>query len=498
MDLYRLPRYFINRAGTATHSEIDALSEPIHIVDCFMIEPRNRPTTEYIITVNNLGQLQALPGSERNNLPVELQTELSFHEMSNRGKLRRLLIDEFYLFNIQLLEQPTNTPGLDDPIYLYGNLIGPFPNLENTDGLIFEGQLTLNRVDLLDGVVQGANFPFCYSNSSGSPFSRCFHMMLAGDSESELRSGKGIVLAYPLMPPELLFDNIANDFNTAQLLYDLLNALREDLISESIKNPLRDLILPVPNRMRLEQQLKAEGYTIKGDTAIKQSGEKSSWGKWLGAIVDAIAGEELQLPPEGRIGDYLQIAHNTLASLPNFPPARLMALHAAVKVGGFTTPINNLSAPPVIRTPNPSLQNQSAPEPQNAQKFRVRVGPVAKSDGPASWMQDFLVAHQQSGLNSRLTLMSDIGQSVKAKVNDADNISKGNKPVKQRTEQMPAQPQDWMSDFSAPVPAANSAVNSVPSASPQKPNNKAAKSQNREEAKEEAASKKPSWMEDFE
>src|SRR5262249_5923161 len=140
MSQRSLPRYFVSRtAGARSDSSADESFPPDHIIDSFFIGDRHLVEREWGVAVDAAGNLQALP-LENCDLTAAIQTELAFYEMVG-GRRRLIEAAEFFLFRLELLEQPAGTPGWNDPIYLYGTLYGPFPTGGHPTGI--EGQLAI-------------------------------------------------------------------------------------------------------------------------------------------------------------------------------------------------------------------------------------------------------------------------------------------------------------------------------------------------------------------
>ncbi|MCL4294543.1 MAG: hypothetical protein KJ077_02395 [Anaerolineae bacterium] len=389
-----LPKYFVSYAGNdeSTNPSNDHTFLPTHVVDSFFLG--NRPTSnrEWIVMTDIAGALRALPADLSNTFPPSVQAEMAYHEVSGAVFGRMLEVEEFFLLDVQVLEQPADTPGPNDPVYLYGILYGPYSNIEDAPISATKGQLTITRADALAGLVQGAAHAFRYVNSAdpGEPPSCCFHMMLPGDREEEIRHGQGIVLAYPLLPAELALSAASNETVVNQLLYDLLSALKEDLSREGIENLLCSMTLPVPSRSNLEYQLEFEGYTIKGDTAIREVSAGKGFGGLLASVFGTLTQERLDLPPQGNVDDFLKIARDALKALPGWPSPRAIALRERVKAVSTERrgAIESISLLPSREagTPRPS----STP-------MRVRLPAMSEAGETPAWMQDFIEAHRKPG-----------------------------------------------------------------------------------------------------
>jgi hypothetical protein len=447
-----LPRYFIGRSNALPHDNSpDEFLPPDHIIDSFFIGGRHLVERELAVAVDALGNLQALPLDDFDTLTATARTELAYHEMSGVGQRRLLEATEFFLFRLDLLEQPSGAPGWNDPVYLYGALYGPWPGADRKQAAGIEGQLTITRGDLLEGLVRGAGHAFRYaaSDGGGKRDVRCFHSMLPGDREEEIRRGAGIVLAYPLFPAELILTDASNEFVVSQLLYDVLIALKEDLEREQIVHALRSMVLPVPSRMTLEGQLMAQGYEIKGDRAIKKAEAGGGFQGLLATVFGPLMGDRLELPPEGEADDFLDLARTTLDTLPDWPPARIAALRSCVKqvtAEAYRNAITRRSTEaPQVRVPQPSMIHR-----------HTQVRPVRPGGGPPDWMQDFITAHREPGapaprLTSTATLkpepisIADSGKQELEWMKDfaPQAADKNRKPDKSEAQTRP----EWIDDF---------------------------------------------------
>ncbi len=387
---------------------------------------------EWVVTIDSAGYLKATDGENLGNLPANVQQDLAFNEVIGSAASRTLDSSHVYVFYLEALEQPPETPGLNDPVYLYGTLYGPYPSSSSESARGIDGQLTVNRMDLLAGLVDSAKFAFNYQ-SVGNETQRCFNLLLPGDREEEIAQGKGLVMAYPLMPAEVVMGEPWNEIVVSGLIYDVLSALKEDLEKEKINHPLRSTTLPVPNRAWLEQQLESNGYSIKGNIATRLPGANTGIPKMLSYALGHLIKDKTTLPPQGTIDDFIAIAETTIHNLQGFPPTRLKALRnrvRAVSAEARAQGSRAKTAPPrPVRIPA-------------GQAFPAQMGnaPAAKK---VDWMQDFISKHRTQGAGeTRLTTMSGLASSRAAEPTK--------KPAKAETK-LNAKP-SWMSDFeSQPV-----------------------------------------------
>jgi hypothetical protein len=316
---------------------------------------------EMVMGTDGNGRLRAVDASARRELPTRAQAQLAFHEVASN---RTLTIDagELYLFDLQMVELLRDAPGLNDPLYLYGALRGPYPGALDTETAAVEGQLTVSRGDLLAGLIDGVERAFHYERSSSG--ARLVHALLPGETADVIDAGRGLVLAFPLAPMSML-GGFANDLVAAQIFHDVLVAMRAELRVAGA--------LPIPNRKALEEQLDAEGWTIEGDTATRLADR---------GVVASLLGrgqERRALPRQGTLEEFVAEATAMLARMgaPS-PTTAAIRRRIAARANARVTP-----PPPPRPTP------PSAPSDAPASTARPRVA-TSRSE----WIQDFVDAHR--------------------------------------------------------------------------------------------------------
>lgn len=298
----------------------------------------------------------------RDKLSQRVLAQLAFHDVAS-ARVLTLDVAELYVFELQVLELLMDAPGLNDAMYLYGAMRGPYPASAGTPPASVEGQLTVTRSDLLGALIDGVADAFAYQpESSGS---RCVHALLPGERDMLIDGGRGVVLALPLAPAWSLESNVANDRVAAQLFYDVLSALDKELGNTTP--------LPVPSRAAVAAELKAQGWTIEGDVATRATRSGI-----LGAILPDR--ETKQLPREGTLEEYVAAARVALGKIgPPSPeslalrrrrgePARLHVSRTPA------TPAPPVAAAPLPRQPRPQIKTS-----------------------PTDWMKDFVEQHRAPG-----------------------------------------------------------------------------------------------------
>jgi hypothetical protein len=394
------PRYFAGRPDSS-RDELPAEIDPTQVIDNFFTGGRSVMEREWAITIDPYGRLQGWTVSAGNVLSSELQSQLAYNDVACDSRVRCLDAQNFYLFHMELLEQPADAPGLNDPVYLYGTLYGPYPEAGSQPCPGIEGQLTVTRADLLDGIVNGAMFGFRGAPEGGAgPAHRVFNVLLPGDRDEEINAGRGLVMMYPLNPAEMINTGSANEIIVSQLLYDVLSSLKDDLVRTKVNNPLRNLVLPVPNRYVMEQDLIGQGYTIKGEVALRSKlVATNQFTGVLASVFGDMAADKLDLPPEGTVDDLIKIAQDCIYRLPGWPPPRTLQLRARCQPAtpdvraraANTAPLRS----PIIHTPARSATATTVAPELVSQPQVVR--PRIVSSQPPAWMQDFMQSHRKDG-----------------------------------------------------------------------------------------------------
>ncbi|MEO7094705.1 MAG: hypothetical protein ABI175_15715 [Polyangiales bacterium] len=321
---------------------------------------------ELVIATELGGGIRVLDGRE--GLAHRAKAQLAFHDVAS-GRTLDLRADELFVFDLQTIEMLPDAPGLNDALYLYGAIRGPYPQVLGAPVCAVDGQLTVTRSDLLRGLVDGVANAFSYAPDAHG--SRCVHALLPGERGDVIDGGRGIVLALPLTPGWLLDSPVPNDLVAAQLLYDVLSALRADVRTPPIATPL-----PVPSRPALERALIAAGWKITGNEATRPKGK--------GLIGSVLSGTERRvLPREGTLDELVADARSALANVPLPPTLEAAAIARRMGPPGRITP-----TPPPIPPPRPRAKTLPPPIPAAAAP-RPRV-----ETPPTEWMKDFVDAHR--------------------------------------------------------------------------------------------------------
>jgi hypothetical protein len=441
------PRYFVPHAASAAEPVESDASAVAHVVDTFRLEAGHLLEQEWLVGIDAVGTVHVVPASQRDMLPAATRAQLTHHEVASGRTPRRIAAAELYFFAVDLVEHPSDAEGFNDPVYLYGHLSGPWPG---DTPLRVPGQLTVTRGDMLAGLVHGAQDAFHYLPTQESPSAtRGYHALLPGDRPEVLAQGRGLVLAWPAVPPELQVGNASNGPMVARMLHDVLTQLQEDAHANGGPAPLAAMELPVPSRAMAIAELELKGYEVKGDVATlrrNHPGLLTRMAEWLRA-------EKVKVPREATASEFIEVARRALDALPGWPTETERVLRALVRPGGGAPlpPASPRLAPAAVPAAQRPLPPRAPPKPPR----------------PDDWMKDFLDAHAAAhpgAAKPKLTRakpapspakpgpsswMADFGHEPAAPAS-----SKPAPPARKRSEPAPAKAPasgkkkpDWMSDF---------------------------------------------------
>jgi hypothetical protein len=272
-------------------------------------------------------------------LSTSAKAAISHHELASAG-LRTVAAEGLWLLDAEAMEQVPDTPGANDPIYLRGRISGPW----GPGAVRASGRLALTRADLLAGIVEEEPHAFrlAQAPSNGGTAARCLHAAVPGGRAGDIARGEAYILAYPLVPFELQPSDAANEAFIAQLIHDVLGALRTDLKGARSAHWLTREVLPVPSRADLVDQLAREGWEIRGNTAVHRVVPRGGFTGFLSMALGSDYDRKIALPPEASPAAFMALAARMVASFPGFPDERAQAMTRRVGAGPamrFTQPI---------------------------------------------------------------------------------------------------------------------------------------------------------------
>ena len=113
------PHYFVPHASTPAELVRPDASALVNVVDAFRLEMAYLGEREWIVGLDAVGQLIAVPGGERGQLPASAQAQLAHHEVTSGRAPRHIAASELFFFSVELVEHPTEAEGAHDPVCLY-------------------------------------------------------------------------------------------------------------------------------------------------------------------------------------------------------------------------------------------------------------------------------------------------------------------------------------------------------------------------------------------
>lgn len=343
----------------------------------------NRPGTqqieELVVGVDRAGALCCVRRDDP-ALTARAQRELHSHELlsssARRAAGRALGAERLFLFDMELVEQAGSGGELNQPVFVYGTLLGPL--LPGAAPARHKGQLTLTRADVLEGLLLGQDWPFLYADEPGRE-RRHHHAFLPGGRAEELAAGRDLVIGYPRVPQDLSVGDPENAAVVQLLVGELAAAIRADLErSERAQNTL------------------------------------SRWFSKQRSL-------DLAVPQSHALSDWLQLAAKALSCLPDWPSSTAEAMRKATsqashhgraitpeRAGVSSAPVSQPQQavtppsipkrPTLLRTASNAppdwsgdfLPEQHRPEPQSTYvSWKAPAPPAPKPSAPGDWMQDF-------------------------------------------------------------------------------------------------------------
>lgn len=381
------PRYFLSA------NPVDTGKTPLSaLLDLFWLSPPGGQAEWVMVAVDLQGYLRLLPAQPA--YAQGLEAELAQLELL--VKPRSIQAHELWLFSLQGIETATNVHGLNDPVNAQGTLVGPFPQAATP--LCATGQLCVTRADILEGVQLG--FPWGIPVQTAEGPSRCLHLPLPGEGTEHIREGRGVILAYPMVPAELSPADRANEGMVVDLLYLVLSGIQEDMQSERVAHPLAQNVLAVPDRSTLIATWEAEGFVVEGGQAIRRPKGRGL----LGSLASAFAKPERRVIPEqANLHELMMQAAGACASLPDWPDARSQALRSQIAKASIA-PLSAPQKPELQPPPAPVYRRAHSSQPEWQSDFEAPQTPINAAPPPPNkrpaqkappkgkrptWMDDF-------------------------------------------------------------------------------------------------------------
>ena len=315
-------------------------------LDAFVLGGERTPRR--VVVARDLGgDLHVVDEDGPAGLPDALRRDVGRHEIA-RGQPPRLIdVDDLWLFTIDLLEQPADSPGTNDPVQLFGRLSGPW-GPPSSSPRACDGQLTVTRGDLLRAFAESGGQPFLVDGGA------ILHALLPGDRAEDVAAGRGAVLAYPLLPLDAGGLDGGNEACVVQVFDGLVRALQDDLRAHAAPSSFSARLLPIVDRRAEEARLQAEGFSVEGDVAERKTGflskeRRAVAREWSMADVGVVAREAL-----GTLGAGFPDARSAalwLRTLPRAPSIAALPRTASAPLVATTSATTTPMPPTVVEQP---------------------------------------------------------------------------------------------------------------------------------------------------
>jgi hypothetical protein len=188
------------------------------------------PPQEWLVGLDDSGMLTVQRTDVLDQLLPSVRDALMLHEVA-RGQPRVLAVESLHILEVYGLDQAPDVPGLDDPVRLYGALLGPLAAGASMPAQLqrLEGQLAVTRGDVLQGFVAGAHDAFLHADPATDRSVRTLHMLLPGDRPHTLAQGRGAVLAYAVAGSEAAGVGPGNESLIAEIVHDIVAAIWREI-----------------------------------------------------------------------------------------------------------------------------------------------------------------------------------------------------------------------------------------------------------------------------
>lgn len=448
------PPYIQPRPGHEALPSAESLHLPVALVDLFYLrrDAHARPVLVAIVSCLGGALLLATPATML-TLPPDLQDQIRALQVNQRGTFRLITAQDLWLVSLDAIEQQAQMHGYNDAVTIYGRIhaqvVAQAGDLTTTV-LSNDSRITVGRLDFLYGWRLGFAATFQNPLRAGETITHC---CIPVAPCSDVQRGTGLAIVYPVLDPARHTD-LDNTPLVLRIVHDLLAQLQHDLLEQQSPHTNLMKLLPVPSRQHVEAELTADGYQIRGDTAVRQTASPSTPASTsllsrLRHWTQQWSAAEFQLPPQARINDYQMLIDAVLAAIAT--PADLAMFNALLQRIGTSSP----SSAPALPTPRPAQQTTSPPTSvRSAPRSRARPAPQSWASDfttPAQaaptaepWWQDFEPTHQ--GASAIITQADSTPTAPEAAPNTAQSSwsSDFTRPV--QPAERPAE-QDWSSDF---------------------------------------------------
>ncbi len=429
----RLPTYFLPRSEQEAAQSVVRGRLPQRLIDVFHLRATPHALPQLVVVIGSLlgSELIVVSEDEISELPMDVRAQLQAYQVTQRNQFRVITVRELFILTVEAVEQHTRVAGYNDAVHLFGSLQAQIecdPSGIRITPFHHEGRLHVGRLDLLSAWQAGLAHLFhnpAHANES------MHHLFLPAAPPQEVATGKGVVLAYPLLNSEVTA-RWDNQSFVLRIAYDLLIRLQQEMNETKHGNSFAWAKVPVPNRQRVEQELRLDHYEIQGDWAIKRepsqlgepdSGQNSQQSglKWLARLrqlAEDWSAPRIELPLQASADHYGEII---VQLMPNITRREDLAMMQAVK-HLVAAPTSTLAQPvSIAQAPLPILTHSPATHSPVAHPKSVPRANRRKANDRASWKNDFAGSPIPARQSSTHKWWNDFEESAPTKPNQPSN-----------------------------------------------------------------------------
>lgn len=369
---------------------------PSQLIDLFCIRATPDQPATLLAVLGTLvgGALLVAPASTFPQLSSAVRDQIQSVLVSRRSQVRTITAAELAIFSLEAIEQHSQVQGFNDAVTGYGRLQA----LIHTAGattitpVAQDGRLHLGRLDLLNAYQAG--LPEAFRNPHMDR-ETVYHFFLPLGPPAVVAKGRDVGLVYPLIYIEVMhrFENTAF---VLRIVYDLLVRLQQDVTREQPTHPFATLPLPLPNRPRVESELRTQHYTIHGNIATQDlsasepanqpdsAQQTPFWLAKLRRFTQQWSAPRILLPPQATPAAYATLIQTVLPALLTVEDkAMAQALQRLTTPVSPQEPPTTAAAPSVLQPPAPITPPPAIPATPGQ---RPKTAPLTDQ---SDWAQDF-------------------------------------------------------------------------------------------------------------